>query len=131
MWIVGVSQVPELQLPIRFATPVGGELMESLPGVGRSMSVSFNRCMNPSVAEQVTRTQWTGVFLCYNDWCCERGACCVSSVHGWALLLLLSSWQLGTGCWVQHTLQLCGGVFANHCCCCCCRCARTRCGLGC
>jgi hypothetical protein len=25
-------QVPELQLPIRFATPVGGELMESLPG---------------------------------------------------------------------------------------------------
>jgi hypothetical protein len=46
-------QVPELQLPIRFATPVGGELVECLPGAGRSMTVSFNRCMNPSAADQV------------------------------------------------------------------------------
>jgi hypothetical protein len=51
---VCLAQVPELQLPIRFATPVGGELMESLPGVGRSMTVSFNRCMNPAAAEQVS-----------------------------------------------------------------------------
>jgi hypothetical protein len=51
-------QVPELQLPIRFATPVGGELMESLPGAGRSMTVSFNRCMNPSAADHVSRVKY-------------------------------------------------------------------------
>ncbi|WIA23589.1 hypothetical protein OEZ85_000301 [Tetradesmus obliquus] len=46
-------EVPEVQLPIRFAAPVGGELVESLPGAGRCLSVSFSRCMNPTTAEQV------------------------------------------------------------------------------
>jgi hypothetical protein len=32
-------QVPELQLPIRFAIPVGGELMESLPGLSCSAAI--------------------------------------------------------------------------------------------
>jgi hypothetical protein len=47
-------QVPELQLPIRFVTPVGAELAESVQGVGRVMTVSFNRCMmSPTTPVQV------------------------------------------------------------------------------
>lgn len=45
-------QVPELQLPIRFDTDVGGELADSAPGVGRVMAVSFNRCLAPDTPEQ-------------------------------------------------------------------------------
>jgi len=45
-------QVPELQLPIRFDTDVGGELADSVPGVGRSLSVSFNRCLAPASPAQ-------------------------------------------------------------------------------
>lgn len=45
-------QVPELQLPIRFDTDVGGELADSAPGVGRVLSVSFNRCLAAETQEQ-------------------------------------------------------------------------------
>lgn len=45
-------QVPELQLPIRFDTDVGGELADSAPGVGRIMTVSFNRCLAPEAPDQ-------------------------------------------------------------------------------
>eukprot|EP00775_Hariotina_reticulata_P003402 gene3402-3675_t len=50
----GIStwEVPELQLPIRFATSIGGELSESLCGAGRSIAVSFNRCLSPPAPEQ-------------------------------------------------------------------------------
>lgn len=47
-----MRQVPELQLPVRFDTDVGGELADSLPGVGRVLTVSFNRCLAPEAAEQ-------------------------------------------------------------------------------
>lgn len=47
-----MMQVPELQLPIRFDTDVGGELADSIPGVGRSLSVSFNRCLAADATEQ-------------------------------------------------------------------------------
>jgi hypothetical protein len=47
------TQVPELQLPIRFDTDVGGELADSAPGVGRSLGVSFSRCLAPACPGQV------------------------------------------------------------------------------
>lgn len=47
------AQVPELQLPLQFTTDVGGELADGAPGVGRVLSVSFNRCMAPDTPEQV------------------------------------------------------------------------------
>jgi hypothetical protein len=46
-------QVPELQLPIRFDTDVGGELADSAPGAGRVMTVSFNRCLATETAAQL------------------------------------------------------------------------------
>lgn len=53
-------QVPELQLPIRFDTDVGGELADSAPGVGRVLTVSFNRCLAPDAPEQarIMRAGW-------------------------------------------------------------------------
>lgn len=50
---IATWEVPELQLPVQFITPVGGELTESLLGVGKSMTVSFNRCINPAAGDQV------------------------------------------------------------------------------
>lgn len=73
------AQVPELQLPIRFDTDVGGELPDSVQGVGRSLSVSFNRCMAPASPEQVRISEgWDGfLMLCGQYYIRVAGCVCV------------------------------------------------------